>query len=144
MKLTFTNLLYFLLLPVLASCNKSEEATPVPKPVTKTVVFEVFGDQDFSYSRYGDEQVSISLLIRRQDKETLAETIVFDSTFSTALKHIPVRANRLQVKKTIPDVQDNKEIVHIGVGYNLMQTSFGKSINLPADQVEKKVQLTVY
>ena len=138
--------LSFLALMTLAACHKTEEVVPAPTPVDKTVVFEVFGDQDFSYSRYGEEEVTIQLLISRKNNTLpeAVETTVFDSTFTMALKDLPVRANRMSVRKTVPGVTDGTESIFIGSGYRYRQESFGKNQTFPAEQVVKTVQLTVY
>jgi hypothetical protein len=146
MKLRVTYLCALLSLFAFTACDKTEEVIPEPEPIDKTVVFEVFGDQDFSYSRYGEETITIQFVISRKNKDVAdaLETVVFDSTFTMALKDIPVRANRMKVIKVVPAVLDAKESVFIGSGYNYMQNSFGKNQTFPADQVEKTFQLTVY
>ncbi|WP_299825469.1 hypothetical protein [uncultured Pontibacter sp.] len=145
MKVAITN--FFAVLALLlfcAACDTTEEVLPEAVPVDKSVVFEIFGNQDFSYSRYGDEQVLVELLIRRVNKLTKEETVVFDTSFTSALKDIPVRGKKLQLTKTVPAVQDKKENIFIGSGYTVMQSSFGKSETLPSDLQEKKVQLIIY
>jgi hypothetical protein len=129
-----------------SSCDKTEEVIPEPEPVDKTVVFQVFGSQDFSYSRYGEEEITLHLLITRTNKDVAdaIETVVFDTTFTMALKEIPVRANRMYIRKTVPAVLSTKEDVFIGTGYTYRQNSFGKNQTFPADQREKNVELTVY
>ncbi|WP_299704741.1 hypothetical protein [uncultured Pontibacter sp.] len=146
MKLRATYLFALLSLFAFTSCDKTEEVIPEPGPVDKTVIFEVFGDQDFSYSRYGEEEITIQVVISRMNRDVAdaIETVVFDSTFTMALKYMPVRANRLSIRKTVPAVLDAQESVFVGTGYTYMQQSFGKSQTFPADQVEKTFQLTVY
>ncbi|MDX5419647.1 MAG: hypothetical protein LPK09_10565 [Hymenobacteraceae bacterium] len=146
MRRTTTCLLALLSLFAFASCDKTEEVIPEPEPVDKTVIFEVFGNQDFSYSQYGEEEITIQFRISRINKDVAdaVETVVFDSTFTMALKDIPVRANKMVIKKTVPAVLDEKENVFVGSGYSYRQNSFGKNQTFPADQVEKTFQLTVY
>ncbi|PVY43818.1 hypothetical protein [Pontibacter virosus] len=128
------------------SCDKTEEVIPEPEAVDKTVAFQVFGNQDFSYSRYGEEEVTIQLVITRKNKEAVdaIETTVFDSTFTMALKDVPVRANSMAIHKTVPAVRDAQEDVYIGTSYSYRQESFGKNQTFPTDQVEKTFQLTIY
>ena len=147
MKLRAAYLPIALLLGVfLSACDKTEEVIPEPEPVDKTVVFQVFGNQDFSYSQYGEEEITIKLLITRTNKDVAdaIETVVFDSTFTMALKEIPVRANRMYIRKAVPAVLDAKETIFSGTGYTYRQNSFGKNQTFPADQREKNVELTVY
>jgi hypothetical protein len=129
-----------------SACDKTEEVIPDPEPVDKTVVFQVYGNQDFSYSRYGEEEITLRLLITRTNKDVAdaIETVVFDSTFTMALKGIPVRAKRMVIKKTVPAVLDTKEDVFIGTGYTYRQNSFGKKQTFPAAEKVKNVELTVY
>ncbi|PKV66636.1 hypothetical protein [Pontibacter ramchanderi] len=130
----------------LPSCSHPEEVIPAPEPLDKTVVFQVYGQQDFSYSQFGEEKVTVELVISRMNKDVAdaAVQVVFDSTFTMALKDIPVRANRLYIRKTIPAVLDSKEEVHIGTGYTYRQSSFGKNQTFPAGQQEKQVELIIY
>ncbi len=147
MKLKDTYLPFALLsLFAFSSCDKTEEIIPEPEPVDKTVVFQVFGNQDFSYSQYGEEEITVQLLITRKNREAVdaPETTVFDSTFVMALKDIPVRANRMEIKKIVSAVLDEKENVFVGTGYTYRQNSFGKNQTFPAGEVEKTFQLTVY
>jgi hypothetical protein len=147
MKLRASYLFSALLLGVvLSACDKKEEVTPEPEPVDKTVVLEVFGNQDFSYSRYGEEEITIQFKISRKDRDeaSAVETVMFDSTFTMALKDIPVRANRMTFRKTVPAVLNEKENIFVGSMYTYRQESFGKVQSFPADQVEKTFQLTVY
>ncbi|EJF11849.1 hypothetical protein [Pontibacter sp. BAB1700] len=146
MKFSATYLCGLLALLAFSSCDKNEEVIPEPEPVDKTVVFEVFGNQDFSYSQYGEEEITFQLVISRKDKEATdaLETTVFDSTFVMAIKDIPVRANRMVIKKTVAAVLDEKENVFVGSGYNYRQQTFGKNQSFPANQVEKTFQLIVY
>ncbi|MBF8961636.1 hypothetical protein I0P70_00140 [Pontibacter sp. FD36] len=146
MKLKATPLFAMLSLLAFASCDKTEEVIPEPEPVDKTVVFQVFGNQNFSYSQYAEEEITIELLITRTNRDVAdaIETVVFDSTFTMALKEIPVRANRIVIRKTVPAVLDAEEDVFIGTGYTYRQNSFGKNQTFPAGQQEKNVELTVY
>ncbi|WP_299984863.1 hypothetical protein [uncultured Pontibacter sp.] len=146
MKLKATPLFAMLSLLVFASCDKTEEVTPEPEPVDKTVVFQVFGSQNFSYSQYAEEAITIKLLITRTNRDVAdaIETVVFDSTFTMALKEVPVRANRIVIRKTVPAVLDTEENVFIGTGYTYRQNSFGKNQTFPTGQQEKNVELTVY
>ncbi|MBD1398310.1 hypothetical protein H9Q13_14155 [Pontibacter sp. JH31] len=146
MRRTTTHLLALLSLFAFASCDKTKDVIPEPEPVDKTVVFEVFGNQDFSYSQYGEEEIRIQLVISRMNNYVAdaIQTVVFDSTFTMALKDVPVRSNKMVIRKTVPAVLDKKEQVSVGSGYNYRQQSFGKNQSFPADQVEKTFQLTVY
>ncbi len=146
MKVRVASLFVLLVTGILPACDETEQVLPAPEPVDKTVVFHIFGGQNFSYSRYGEEMVTIQLIINRKDKGAASgmETAVFDSTFTMPLKDIPVRENRLVIKKLVPGVLDEKENVFMSSGYHYMQTSFGKNQTFPADQVENTVQLTVY
>ncbi len=146
MKVRVASLFVLLATSTLPACDETEQVLPAPEPVDKTVVFHIFGSQDFSYSRYGEEMVMIQLIINRKDKGAASgmETEVFDSTFTMPLKDISVRDNKLVIKKLVPGVLDEKENVFMSSGYHYMQTSFGKNQTFPADQVENTVQLTVY
>jgi hypothetical protein len=146
MKLRATNLFALVSLFAFTACDKTEDVIPEPDPVDKTVVFQVFGNQDFSYSQYGEEQITIQLLVTRTNKDVAdaIETTVFDSTFTMALKEIPVRANRMYIRKVVPAVLDAKESVFIGTGYTYRQNSFGKNQTFPASDKVKNVELTVY
>jgi hypothetical protein len=146
MKLRVTYLCALLSLFAFTGCDKTEEAIPEPEPIDKTVVFQVFGNQDFSYSRYGEEEITIQLLISRKNKDVAdaIETVVFDSTFIMALNQIPVRANRMYIRKNVSAVLDAKERVYIGTRYSYRQNSFWKSQPFPAAEKIKNVELTVY
>ncbi|MHA6246704.1 hypothetical protein ACXYMU_02120 [Pontibacter sp. CAU 1760] len=69
---------------------------------------------------------------------------MFDSTFTMALNDIPVRANRLVIKKAVPAVRNEKEQVFMSSGYHYMQSSFGQNKALPANDSETTMPLQVY
>ncbi|MCJ8163985.1 hypothetical protein MKJ04_03965 [Pontibacter sp. E15-1] len=146
MRVSTTYLFVVLAISTLTACHQTEEVIPAPAPVDKTVVFEVFGNQDFSYSRYGEEEVTIQLLISRNDKDAPSGmgTEVLDSTFTMPLQDLPVRANRLIIKKVVPGVLGEKEPVFIRSGYHYRQTAFGRNQTFSPGQMENTVQLTVY
>lgn len=146
MRLSITYLFAFLATCSLTACSTTDEVAPKPESEDKTVTFEVFGNQDFSYSQYGDEVLTVQLIISRKDKYEpgAIETQVFDSTFTMPLKELPVRANRLVIKKRILAVIDDQENIFISSGYHYRQTAFGKNHTFPANQEESVVQLTVY
>lgn len=141
MKLKSTFLFALAAIATLASCDKNENiATPAPVAVEKTVMFEIFSTKDYSTSYHADQEATVVLSIRRTDKATMKETVVFDSTFTKLLKDIPLEANQIVIVKKMPVVAQN-EWVNIGSGSRVGAFSYGSYEYFPEEQLEKKVEI---
>ena len=135
MKLKFT------LLPalaILASCGKKDEVAPKPVPVNKTAIFEIFAIEDYTNSYEAEMEATIHLRIYRGEKGKLGEPLVFDSTFTKLLKDLPVESNKIVIRKSIPNVDTEKEFVSLGSGYRVGSNGYG-SYEPVADEEKQPV-----
>ncbi|RIJ36872.1 hypothetical protein [Pontibacter oryzae] len=136
MRVTIAYLFAFLATRTLAACGTTEKVGPTPEPVDKMLTFEVSGNHDFSYSRYGEEQLTMQLIISRKEKyepDAIGKQ-VFDSALTMPLTALPLRANRLVIKKLVPAVVDVQESIFVTGGYHCKQTAFGKNYTFHAER----------
>jgi hypothetical protein len=102
----------FAFLLLLTSCLKKVEVVPT-LPLTRTVKFNLYTDQDFSTDNHN---ITFSVFVRNSTKTLL------DSAITTMkVKDIPKLANKLTFEKTI--VNDNSELT-VGFKYYIENVGY--------------------
>ena len=138
MKLKFTLVSALIAVALLASCGKKDEVAPKPVLLNKTATFEIFALKDYTNSYEAEMEATIHLRIYRGEKGKLGEPLVFDSTFTRLLKDLPVEANKIVIRKSIPNVDTEKEFVSLGSGYRVGSFGYG-SYDPVTDEEEQPV-----
>lgn len=138
-----TSLLLLATVAMLAACGDKDEVAPAPVAVDKIITYKVFAGRDYTNSHYADHEATVYLTIRRSDRASLNETVVFDTTFTKALKDFPLESKPILIRKKIQDVLVEKENIGVGSGTSVGAYSFGSYKTLPDSETEKTIKVVL-